>query len=180
MTTFAYTAMDASGRRKSGFVDAASQEAAVSALSQWGRYVLEIAQDSRASLAARSHAGARKGNVGRGDVALFTRRMADLAAAGLPPDRVLQVVAEQSESQQLTLIAEEALGEVRAGKPVSDALAMHPKVFPDVYTQTLRAGEASGQFPEVAGRLAEFLEREVARRSQIVSALVYPAVLTVV
>ena len=54
----------------------------------------------------------------------------------------------------------------------------HSRLFPDVYTQTLRAGEASGQFPDVASRLADFQEKEVARRSQIVSALIYPGVLT--
>jgi type IV pilus assembly protein PilC len=60
---------------------------------------------------------------------------------------------------------------------VSQALAKYPKVFPEVYTQTLRAGEASGQFPEVSGRLADFLEKEVARKSQIASAMVYPIML---
>ncbi len=61
--------------------------------------------------------------------------------------------------------------------PVSQALSKHPKFFNEVFTQTLRAGEASGQFPEVAGRLADFQEKEVARRSQISGALVYPAIL---
>jgi len=54
---------------------------------------------------------------------------------------------------------------------------MHPKLFPSVFCQTLRAGEASGQFGEVAARLADFQESEVARRSTIISALIYPAIL---
>ncbi len=96
----------------------------------------------------------------------------------MPLDRALQVVSEQSENAQLAKIAAAALGDVRTGLPVSQALAKYPKHFPDVYTQTLRAGEASGQFPEVASRLADFQEMEVTRRSQIVSALIYPGVLT--
>jgi type II secretory pathway component PulF len=60
---------------------------------------------------------------------------------------------------------------------VSAALSKHPKVFNEVYTQTLRAGEASGQFSEVASKLAEFQENEVTRRSQISAALLYPSVL---
>jgi type II secretory pathway component PulF len=106
--------------------------------------------------------------------------MADLAAAGLPLDRVLQVVAEQSENQQLTDLAEQVLHEVRGGSSVSAALAMHPKTFPSIFTSTLQAGEQSGQFAEVAGRLAEFQENEVARRSQVVSALIYPSILAFV
>jgi type II secretory pathway component PulF len=61
--------------------------------------------------------------------------------------------------------------------PVSQAMVRHPRYFNEVFTQTLRAGEATGQFAEVAGRLADFQEKEVARRSQITSALVYPSVL---
>lgn len=119
----------------------------------------------------------KTGRVSRQDIALFTRRLADLSGAGLPLDRAVQVVAEQSESAYLGHVAEQALIEVRGGLPVSQALAKYPKLFPQVYTQTLAAGEASGQFSEVAGRLADFQENEVARRSQITSALIYPIIL---
>lgn len=103
--------------------------------------------------------------------------MADLAMAGLPLDRVLQVVGDQSENLTLKDLAKEVLEDVRAGVPVSQALAKHTKYFNEVFTQTLRAGEASGQFGDVASRLAEFQEKEVARRSQVISALVYPCIL---
>jgi type IV pilus assembly protein PilC len=181
VTTFTYIALDSDGRKKNGLVEAVNQDAAISRLAGEGRFVLEISEQKgpRVIGGGSPAATARgKGRAGKGDIALFTRRMADLAAAGLPLDRVLQVVAEQSESGQLVVVAEDALEQVRGGMPVSEALARHPKIFPDVYSQTLRAGEASGQFPEVATRLADFQEKEVARRSQIVSALIYPAMLT--
>ncbi len=176
MTTFAYVALDSSGKRATGYVDANDRDAAIANLTTQGRMVIEIREEERKTEQKR----AQGGRITRNDIALFTRRMADLSAAGLPLDRVLQVVAEQSESPRLAAIAEQALEEVRGGLPVSEALAMHPKIFPTVYTQTLRAGEASGQFPEVASRLADFLEKEVARRSQIISSLTYPAILSVV
>lgn len=179
MTTFAYVALDGSGKRKSGFVDAASEQAAIQAIAGEGRFVVEIkAQKARQASSSPTKEKRRKGRVTKADLALFTRRMSDLAAAGLPLDRVLQVVAEQSESEALTEVAEKALEDVRGGMPVSTALSQHSKLFPEVFTQTLRAGEASGQFPQVAARLADFQEKEVARRSQIVSAMVYPGVLT--
>lgn len=179
MTTFSYTAVEPSGKKKTGFVDAASVEAAMAAIAAEGRFVLELKeQAARHGATTVKGEAKRKGKVNRGDLALFTRRMADLSAAGLPLDRVLQVVAEQSESVALAEVAEHALREVRGGMPVSQALAQYPKFFPSVYTMTLRAGEASGQFPEVASRLADFQEKEVARRSQIVSALIYPGVLS--
>lgn len=175
MTTFAYVALDPAGKRKSGFIDADDKDQAVAKIVAEGRFVVEIRSSDKARPAAEAVA---RGRVSRNDVALFTRRLADLASSGLPLDRALQVVAEQSESGQLKQIVEQALDDVRGGLSVSAALSKHPKVFNEVYTQTLRAGEASGQFPDVATRLAEFLEKEVARRSQILSAMIYPGVLT--
>jgi type IV pilus assembly protein PilC len=175
--TFQYTALDASGARKSGIIEAETREAAIARLDAEGRYVLEIKEQRGASLQATSGVSGSRRAPGKQELALFTRRLADLSEAGLPLDRVLQIVAEQSESLVLKEVAEKTLNDVRTGMPVSQALAQHPKLFNEVFTQTLRAGEASGQFPEVAGRLADFQEKEVARRSQIVSALIYPAIL---
>jgi type II secretory pathway component PulF len=177
MTTYAYTALEPSGKKKTGFIDAASREAAIAVVAADGKFVLEIKESCQGGQKSAMSLGKSK-KVNRGDIALFTRRMADLADAGLPLDRVLQVVAEQSESETLQEVALDALDQVRKGSPVSEALARHPKLFPDVFTQTLRAGEASGQFADVAGKLAEFQEKEVTRRSQIVSAMIYPGVLT--
>lgn len=174
MTSFAYIAVEPSGKKRSGIVEASDKDAAMAQVVASGLFVVEIKPETKA---AKATSGSRK-KPSRSDIAIFTRRMADLSAAGLPLDRVLQVVSEQSESATLTQIALEALEDVRAGSSVSQALAKHPKVFNSVYTQTLKAGEASGQFPEVATRLADFMETEVARRSQISAALVYPAILT--
>ena len=173
MTTFAYVAVEPSGRKRTGFIEAADKEAAMAKISALGSYPIELKESKPAEAEAP-----KRGRVNRQDLALFTRRLADLASAGLPLDRAVQVVAEQSESAYLAHVAELALEDVRGGLPVSQALAKFPKLFPPVYTQTLAAGEASGQFADVAERLADFQEKEVARRSQIVSALIYPGVLT--
>lgn len=175
MTTFAYVALDPAGKKRSGFIEADDQDQAIAKIVAEGRYVLEIKPQSKNASGEHHHHGHSK--ITRADVALFTRRLADLASAGLPLDRALQVVAEQSESGRLAHIAESALEDVRGGLSVSQSLAKYPKVFNEVYTQTLRAGEASGQFSEVATKLAEFQENEVTRRSQISAALLYPSVL---
>jgi type IV pilus assembly protein PilC len=177
--SFTYIALDTAGARRNGVIEAESSDAAVAHLASEGRYVMEIRPGGATSASTASATSTRRAP-SKQDLALFSRRMADLSAAGLPLDRVLQVVAEQSENGQLQSVAEATLNDVRGGMPVSQALAKHPRLFNDVYTQTLRAGEASGQFAEVAGRLADFQEMEVARRSQVVSALTYPAVLTFV
>lgn len=173
---FTYVVLEPNGKKRTGYIEAASKEAATQIVTADGKYLLELKEDR--SVATAEDKAMRQGRkVTKGDLALFTRRLADLSAAGLPLDRTLQVIAEQSENAALSYVAEQALEDVRAGSPVSDALSKHPKFFPSVYAQTLKAGEASGQFPQVAARLADFQEKEVARRSQIISALIYPAIL---
>jgi type II secretory pathway component PulF len=146
-------------------------------LTQTGSFLLDLNEQAARSGFGGGEEKKTRGKPSRADMAMFSRRMADLADAGLPLDRVLQVVAEQSENQYLTEVAEAALEDVRGGASVSAALGKYPKVFPEVFTSTLQAGEASGQFAEVAARLSEFQEKEVARRSTIASAMVYPSIL---
>ncbi len=180
MATFAYTLLDPSGRKTSGVTEAATIEAAKVLLESDGRFVLDIhAQKGNAAFAQKGGVEKkRKGKPSKSDVALFTRRLADLALAGLPLDRALQVVAEQSENESLTMVAEAALEDVKGGAQVSDALGKYPKLFPEIFTSTLKAGEQSGQFGDVAEKLAEVLEKEVARKSQVISALIYPGILS--
>ncbi|MCB0826381.1 MAG: type II secretion system F family protein [Armatimonadetes bacterium] len=179
MPTFSYSAVDTAGNRKTGLVEANDEKAAIAAVLAEGRYVTEIEQSAAVSQQRKTSSGEKKKNKStKHDLALYTRRMSDLSAAGLPLDRVLAVMAEQTEALPLVHATEDVLEDVRGGMAISDALSKHPKLFSDVYCQTLAAGEASGQFPESAERLADLLENEVARRSQVVSALVYPAVLS--
>jgi len=177
--TFAYSAVDTAGKKKSGVIEAADEQSAIALMTKEGRFVLEIKRQEGVAKKSTTADGERKrAKATKSDLALFTRHVSDLSSAGLPLDRVLQVLAEQTEAAPLATAAENALNEVRGGMPVSEALAAQgSKLFPEVYTQTLRSGEASGQFPESAERMADLLENEVARRSLVVSELVYPAVL---
>lgn len=181
MASFSYVAFEDSGRRTRGTVDAADLDAAIAAVGALGIHLLEI-KEGASSPGAKAEPGARRGwslggRISRAELALFTRRMADLSSAGLPLDRALRVAGEQSDHPVLREIIEETIREVQAGVPVSEALAKYPDSFPTVFTMTLRAGEASGQFADVASRLAEFQQMEVRRRSQITASLVYPTIL---
>lgn len=173
MGSFSYVAFEDSGRRLKGTIDAADLDSAIAAMSATGVHVVEMEESAKTAAAPAM----RRRKASRADLALFTRRLADLAMAGLPLDRALQVAGEQSDNPTLVAITEEAIRDVHAGVPISEALAKYPHLFNNVFTMTLRAGEASGQFPSVASRLAEFQQLEVRRRSQITAALVYPCIL---
>lgn len=180
MTTYAYVALDAAGKKRSGYIEAVDEKSAIAQIAAEGRFVVEINADSgRTDVGKAAHTEEKKSTkYSKQDLALFSRRLSDLSGAGLPLDRVLQVLVEQTESEPLSKALEATLVDVRGGLPISEALSKHPKIFPSIYTQTLAAGEASGQFSEAAERLAELQENEVARRSQVIGALIYPAVLT--
>ena len=174
MAIYTYVACEDSGRKHTGTVEAPDFESALAAAAARGAHILEISEEGKSSAFSTVKFG---GSVSRADLALFTRRLADLSAAGLPLDRALQITGEQSDNPTLRTAIEEALIDVRGGLPVSEALGKHPKLFPPVFTMTLTAGEASGQFSQVASRLAEFQAIEVKRRNQIGAAMVYPAIL---
>jgi type IV pilus assembly protein PilC len=88
LVSFAYTALDAGGARRSGVIDAETKDAAVAQLGADGRFVLEI-KEQGSTPASDIRDMKRKRQPSRQDIALFTRRMADLSTAGLPLDRVL-------------------------------------------------------------------------------------------
>ena len=178
MATYSYVALEDSGRRRTGSVDAADEATAVASVSANGFHVLDI----RESSSAFSDAGPKNSKysrITRADLAMFTRRLAVLATAGLPLDRALLVAGEQSENAALQAVVDGALKDVRAGMPVSDALGKYPNLFPRAVTMTLQAGEASGQFGAVASRLATMQMLEVRRRSKLITSLIYPALLAV-
>jgi type II secretory pathway component PulF len=110
-------------------------------------------------------------------VLLFTREMADLLDAGLPMDRGFSVLIDQTDNEAVRAMLQTMQTDIRAGQPLSEALTKFPREFPALYANMVRAGEVSGQLASVMARLADFLEKEQVRRSQIMAALTYPMVL---
>ena len=187
MPDFTYEALDKAGTTTKGTVSARdSQEAAVR-VRALGVFPTKIADGKNGTSATAETPPATGGatatvattgkKVGRLDILLFTREMADLLDAGLPMDRAFSVLIDQTDSAGLKAMLSAMQGDIRAGQPLSDALLKFPREFPKLYANMVRAGEVSGQLASVMMRLAEFMEKEQVRRSQIGAALTYPAVL---
>ncbi len=190
MPDFTYEALDKGGTATSGSISARDSAEAAVRVRQLGVFptkILQGKQDTEKSsllqsaggaIAAESAAssfGAKK--VKRLEVLLFTREMADLLDAGLPMDRAFSVLIDQSESPVMKAMLTAQQGDIRAGQPLSEALSKYPREFAKLYVNMVRAGEVSGQLAGVMQRLAEFMEKEQVRRSQISAALTYPAAL---
>jgi len=97
--------------------------------------------------------------------------------AGLPLDRGLHILAEAFENKSTHDVVLSLLKAVREGKTFSDALRMHPRTFPEFYINMIKAGESGGALDVVLDKLNEFLESSRQLKEQILSALIYPAIL---
>lgn len=118
------------------------------------------------------------GGTGRRLVA-FTRQLAVLLEAGIPLDHALGIAGEVADDPGFRDVITRVGRSVQEGKGLADAFAPHPRVFDDLYVNMVRAGEAGGALDQILTRIAEFLEERQRIRDVVVSALLYPAFLSV-
>ncbi|NDV13350.1 type II secretion system inner membrane protein GspF [Crenobacter caeni] len=173
MALYRYLALDAAGREQKGSFDADNARAARALLRERGLTLVSLDEVS-----------ARGGGAGRrlpsAELLLLTQQLSTLLAAGLPLERALQAVAEQSERGETRLLVGALRADIVEGKSLAQAMGAQPQVFFPLYLSLVRAGEQSGHLAEVMARLAEYLERRHALTQKVTLALAYPAVVTVV
>jgi general secretion pathway protein F len=113
------------------------------------------------------------------EVAVFTRQLGTLLKAGIPLAEALGALSEQSDNKKFEVILTGVRQKVNEGTSFADTLSPHPKVFPELYTNMVRSGEAAGNLDAVLGRLADFLDAQHALRSKVSSAMTYPIIMMV-
>jgi len=185
MPVFAYRGLDARGKQVRGVKDAENQRMLRAALRREGIYVTELSEERERVIRGKglSREVDIKGLFDRvrpQDVAVLTRQLATLVRAGIPLAESLGALVEQSGSDKFKRTLAEVRTKVNEGVSLADALAEHPRIFPDLYVNMVRAGEASGSLDQVLARLADFLDDQVRLRSKVSGAMVYPVVMAVV
>ena len=174
-TRFRYRAASAAGRVVEGVLQAPSRQTAIAELER--QQLFPVAIDEvlvrESGLAPR-----RLGR--RAAVTLWSRSAATLLGAGLPLDRVLGFTAAHVGHAELTEALKQVRRSVQGGASLADALMEHPRFFDSLFVATVSAGESSGALETVFQRLAEHLEESAELRSQVRSALLYPALMAVV
>jgi general secretion pathway protein F len=113
-------------------------------------------------------------------VLFFTQELSTLLNSGIPLDRALSISGELTERPHFRYIILDILRVLKGGKSLADSLATHPEYFSDLYTNMVRAGEASGSLAQIFDRLSEFERTRDDLRSYIISAMIYPALLATV
>lgn len=177
MPVFMYKAADRRGQTIDGVMDAPDARAVVDRLQKDAYYPIKVTpHGERAPLF--SLGGSR---VRQRDVLALTQQLATLFEAGLPLDRALTILEELATNARVKAIVSDLLRSVRGGASFSEALSKHhPRPFSRLYINMVRAGEKGGVLEVALRRLAEFLEARAAFNEALISALIYPAVITLV
>ncbi len=179
--TFEYTGRDSSGKLVKGRVDATGESSVVARLRTMGIAPVSIKQVAAGTGLNRdlSMGGIFDKKVSIKDLSVMSRQLATMIGAGLPLLKALTILADQSENPKLASTLDDVRGSVEGGSTFSDALAKHPREFPPIFLNLVRAGEVGGFLETSLDSVAKNYEKEVELKATIKSALTYPVVVLI-
>lgn len=176
MPNFTYTVLDKDGNKLKDKIEAANKETVVAMLKSKNLYVISIEEEnlfnkeiklmSNAAFAAK-------------DMSLFAKQFSILLKAGISISGSLDILREQLENKQLAKVVDNVYVNVQKGEALSVALRSTKK-FPDLFVNTLEAGEAGGNMEDVMERMASYYEKTNKVTSKVKSALIYPCMVLLV
>ena len=187
MPKFYYIARNRAGVKETGIEEALTQEDAVVKIQEKGLVVVNVIPEGSETFgnpATGSSVKARfkpkHGRITSEDLMFFCRQLSTLIGAGVTILMSLEIISKQVASRKLYDVSMDLKKSMEEGLSFHEALAAHPKIFSDLWINLVESGEASGNLAVVLTRLAAYLEKEAEFRNKIISALVYPAILTFV
>ncbi len=170
---FSYKARDVDGEVVSGEIDAPTPQAAERKLRSQGLYPL-IIKPVEKGLRKEISLPFLKPKVRIKHVAVFTRQLAAMIGAGIPLPTAINTLAQQVTSKKLAQILTEIREDVEGGSKFSEALKRHPETFSKLYISMVEAGEATGNLDLMLNRWFVFIEKILALRRKVITAMVYP------
>lgn len=173
MPQYVYEAVTAGGRKVKGVLRAASKTAAIQELRGKGLIIRSV-QEKKAGLLDREITIGRP--VRLEHFVLFCRQFATLIRSGIQIAHALEIMTDQTTSKNLKAALADVTEKVMGGTPFSKALGDHPRIFPEMFINTIAAGEAGGNLDEALSRMADHYEKEHATVQKIKSAMTYPIV----
>ncbi len=168
MPLYQYQAFDSQGRSKKGAIEATGLTDAKEKLRSQGLMVSNVSEQQ---------AGGRANTLHGEELVLFTMQLSQLISAGLPLYESINTLEEQYRTERYHRVLLSLSEKVKAGSSLSAAMADHPQSFDRLYCSMVAAGEAAGALAMVLDRLSKFLSTQLRLRQQIVTSMIYPAVL---
>lgn len=174
---FKYTAIDKTNVQREGTVEAASIDAAISAVQKRGYTVTAIdpISDKKTLADLLNFDLAIFHSVSNKDVVILSRQISTLFQAHVSPLRIFRLLSAEVENAQLQIVMNKIVDDLQAGSSISRAMSAHPQVFSSFYVNMVRAGEESGSLEKSFAYLADYLDRSYEIVAKARNALVYPA-----
>ncbi len=165
------------GRTTTGEVEAEDQQGALAKLKQKNITVDSIKKkiDWNAILK-----GEGKEKIEERDIVIFTRQFSTMVDAGLPLVQCLEILGKQADKKSFSNVILDIKSQIETGSNLSDAMRKHPKVFDSLYCNLVEAGEAGGILDTILQRLAAYIEKALALKKRVKSAMVYPGAIVTV
>ncbi|MBD8038245.1 type II secretion system F family protein [Solibacillus sp. A46] len=176
MTVFKYVGRTKMGVTQKGTIDAANKATAITKLREKGINPREI-EESKSILHMDINLGS--GKIKTQDFVIYCRQFATLIRAGVSIVEATNILAKQATSKPLKKALEKVEEDVRAGIPFSDAVQKHPKVFPELFVNMMKSGEATGNIDDTLDRLANSYEKSFRLIKKVQSTLTYPVMLLI-
>ncbi|HEU4963795.1 MAG TPA: type II secretion system F family protein, partial [Bacilli bacterium] len=178
MPAYSYQALDLSGKKTKGRIEASDRQTALQELKQAGIHVIGLEEFTGSIWTKDLEIGSKR--IPSKDFVPFLRQFATLFKAGVTLVESLRILAEQTTNKKLQKILPEVAAQVARGNQLSEAFLPHQVAFPPVFVNLIRAGEVTGNLEEVLERLADLMEKEHYTREKVKSALTYPAIIGLV
>ncbi len=179
MPAYRFEALDAAGKAQNGLLEADNARAARQQLRARELVPLAVLPVTAATSDGTAPRFTRR-VFSATERAVWTRQLAGLVGSGLPLERALTALAEESESDRQRELVAHLKSEVNAGSSFARALATAPREFDEIYRAVVAAGEQSGALGQVLESLADDLEQQHALRAKVLGAMLYPAIVSTV
>jgi general secretion pathway protein F len=187
VAVFEYKGFDAAGKAVSGSVDSDGAKNARAKLRKQGVFPTDVVEQN-------AKAGGVRGKginiqidfskyfqrVSAQDLSSLTSQLSTLVGAGIPMVEALSAMIDQVENPKLRVVLAEVRDKVNEGSTLAQAMRDHKNIFSDLYVNMVRAGETSGALDVVLLRLAEYTESQVKLQGKLISAMIYPVLMTLV
>ena len=174
MPVFRYTGKTRAGAPQRGEIEASDRASATAVLRQRQILVTSIRPKSKELQIKIPGLGSK---ITEQAVVIFTRQFATMIEAGLPLVQCLDILARQAENKEFARVIGQVKTDVESGDSFADALRKHPRVYSDFYVNMVEAGETGGILDTILARLAGYMEKAAALKSQVKGAMIYPAVI---
>ncbi|MEX0913462.1 MAG: type II secretion system F family protein [Demequina sp.] len=177
---FEYSVRDPQGKIQTGRIEAPNEAAVSNRLKSMGLAPVAINSVNTSGLNKEINIPGLSNRISLKDVAVLARQLATMIQSGLSLLRALNILADQTENKELARIVMDVRGDVETGVSLSQALSRHPRVFPPIMINMIKAGEVGGFLDTVLVSIAENFEATVRLRGKVKSAMTYPVVVFII